>query len=196
MSEILYQGHGSIRITSSAGTVVYIDPFMGNGYDKPADLILVSHQHHDHNRIDLPIKKEDCIIWHNADALKNGVYGSITVKDITVTATEAYNKNHSKDSCVGFLIEFDGVTVYTACDTSETTEMPKLAEMNIDYAFLPIDGVYNMNASEASKCAELIKAKHTVPYHMSPGKPFDRTIAETFVCENRFILADGDTIVF
>lgn len=99
---------------------------MGNGYNKPAGLILVRHQHHDHNMIELPIKKDDCIIRQNTDALKNGVYGSITVNDVNVFATEAYNKNNSKDSCFGFLIEFDGVTVYAASDTSETIEIQSL----------------------------------------------------------------------
>ena len=39
MTEILYQGHGSLRITAQGGMVIYIDPFMGQGYDVPADLI-------------------------------------------------------------------------------------------------------------------------------------------------------------
>ena len=52
MAELLYQGHGSLRLTTAAGTVVYIDPFMGDGYDVPADLVLVTHQHYDHRSID------------------------------------------------------------------------------------------------------------------------------------------------
>ena len=48
MTELLYQGHGSYRLTSEHGAVVYIDPFAGEGYDKPADLVLVSHEHSDH----------------------------------------------------------------------------------------------------------------------------------------------------
>ena len=29
MTELLYQGHGSYRLTSEHGAVVYIDPFAG-----------------------------------------------------------------------------------------------------------------------------------------------------------------------
>ena len=40
---LLYQGHGSLRIVTSDKKVIYIDPYAGEGYDLPADLILVSH---------------------------------------------------------------------------------------------------------------------------------------------------------
>ena len=56
MATLLYQGHGSLRLTTDSGRVIYIDPFAGEGYDAPADLILVTHQHHDHNCTDLPAK--------------------------------------------------------------------------------------------------------------------------------------------
>ena len=31
MAKLLYQGHGSMRLISEGGTVVYIDPFAGEG---------------------------------------------------------------------------------------------------------------------------------------------------------------------
>ena len=31
MAKLLYQGHGSYRITSSDKFVIYIDPYAGNG---------------------------------------------------------------------------------------------------------------------------------------------------------------------
>ena len=62
----------------------------------------------------------------------------------------AYNKNHPKDQCVGFLVKVDGRLLYLAGDTSETEEMGTiLAKEPIDYAFLPMDGVYNMGREEA-----------------------------------------------
>ena len=36
---LLYQGHGSLRITTADNKVIYIDPYAGDGYDLPADLI-------------------------------------------------------------------------------------------------------------------------------------------------------------
>lgn len=77
MAEILYQGHGSFRLTTSEGSVIYIDPYAGEGYDRPADLVLVSHEHHDHNAVELVKRKEDGKILRAGDVLKDGVYQEI-----------------------------------------------------------------------------------------------------------------------
>lgn len=31
MAELLYQGHGSYRIVSNEGVVIYVDPYAGEG---------------------------------------------------------------------------------------------------------------------------------------------------------------------
>lgn len=194
MAKLLYQGHGSLRLTSNNGTVVYIDPYIGDGYDKPADLILVTHQHHDHNQIDLPAHADGCEIIQNMDALQGGEYRKFTVKDINIEATEAYNKNHRKEECVGYLVSVDGLLIYFAGDTAQTEQMETLADRQIDYAFLPIDGIFTMNIKAAVKCAELIKAKHTIPIHMKPGKLFDLKKAESFVTDGAMVVEPGEEI--
>ena len=44
MAKLLYMGRNSFRIIGAKGTVIYVDPFAGDDYDIPADLILVTHQ--------------------------------------------------------------------------------------------------------------------------------------------------------
>lgn len=39
-----------------------------------------------------------------------------------------------------------------------------LSKEAIDYALLPIDGFYNMDPQEASVCAAVIGAVHTIPF--------------------------------
>ena len=53
MPKLLYQGHGSFRLTTDDNRFIYVDPYKGKGYDMPADIILVTHQHSDHNKIKL-----------------------------------------------------------------------------------------------------------------------------------------------
>ena len=194
MAKLLYQGHGSLRLTSNSGTVVYIDPYVGDGYDKPADLILVTHQHHDHNQIDLPVHAAGCEIIQNMDALQDGEYRKFTVKDINIEATEAYNKNHRKEECVGYLVSVDGILIYFAGDTAQTKQMETMADRQIDYAFLPIDGIFTMNIKAAVECAELIQAKHTIPIHMKPGKLFDAKTAAKFATDGAMVVEPGKEI--
>lgn len=198
---VLYQGHASMRITTYDGKVIYIDPFMGTGYDKAADLILITHSHYDHTATDLIESKNDgcqTITWK--EALKDGEHQSFDFGFVQVEAVEAgYNKNHNVNECVGYILTFEnGVTLYVSGDTSTTQQMADLAERQLDYAFFCCDGVYNMDINEASECAYLVNAKHNIPYHMIPANNsngFDRDVAESFDAPGKIILAPGDELV-
>ena len=191
MAKLLYQGHGSFRLTTAGGKVIYVDPFAGEGYDLPADLILVTHQHHDHNKVNLPPHAEGCVVFDNTDAIKDGVYQPADLAGVHIEPVEAYNKNHKREECVGYLVTVDGLLLYFAGDTSMTKQMETFAARKIDYAFLPTDGIFNMGMEEATECAALIRAKHTTPVHTSPGKLFNEKKAKKFAVEGCLILQPG-----
>ncbi|MBO7663875.1 MAG: MBL fold metallo-hydrolase [Clostridia bacterium] len=195
--KLLYQGHGSLRIVTSEGKVIYIDPYAGEGYDLPADLILVSHGHQDHNKVDLiQNRSENCQIIYNTDALVNGEYKTYDLGYATVEAVQAgNNRNHDINVCVGWLITLSGgVSIYATGDTSTTEQMAELAERDIHYAFFVCDGRYNMDMDEAIACAKTVKAQHSIPYHMAPGSLFDRERAELFDVPGRLIIPAGEEI--
>lgn len=194
MAKLFYQGHGSYRITSDHGCVAYIDPFAGGGYDVPADLILVTHEHSDHNQVQLVPRKPSCRIFRAKDVLVNGSYLTHTVGGFTFTAVPAQNANHPVDQCVGFLIQVDGKKIYGAGDTSTTRFMEGLFKQRLDWALLPIDGVYNMGPTEASTCASLIQACRTIPIHMKPGKLYDDGMAAAFHCDGKTLVRPGEEI--
>jgi len=195
MTKLLYQGHGSFRLTSADGVVVYIDPYAGSGYDVPADMILISHQHEDHTQTDPITQKPGCKVISNFEALAGGKHNTFTIKGIDIEAVEAgYNQGHSPEDSVGFIITVDGLKLYFSCDTSKTPQMAEFAARKLDYAFLCADGFYNMGLAEASECAELIGAKHNVPVHLKPGALFDRDLAEQFTGPNRLIIEAGEEI--
>jgi L-ascorbate metabolism protein UlaG (beta-lactamase superfamily) len=176
-------------LTSNDGAVVYIDPFVGTGYDVPADAILITHQHDDHNQIDLVTQKPSCTVISNVEALDGGRHNSFTLEGIAIEAVEAgYNQNHASEDCVGYILTLDGLQLYFCGDTSKTPQMAELAARQLDYAFICADGFYNMGLEEAAECAELIGARHNVPVHLKPGELFDRERAEQFKGPNRLII--------
>ncbi|MBQ4254383.1 MAG: MBL fold metallo-hydrolase [Bacilli bacterium] len=194
MAKLLYQGHASLRITTSEGKVIYIDPFAGEGYDLPADMVLITHEHYDHNAIDKVKLTPRTIIIRSKDALINGKYNYFRYFGAFIQAVPASNARHDVNECVGYLIELEGKKIYVAGDTDYVPYMDKLGEENIDYCFLPIDGIYNMGPKEATRCAGIIKPKKLIPYHMKPGMLFDIKMDMQVTYPGAILVRPGDEI--
>ena len=195
MAELFYQGHGSFRITSDGGKVIYVDPYAGKGYDRKADLVLITHEHADHNKLSLIRNRtEDTVVFRAKDAIVSGGYRNLDLGWVSVEPVRAENRNHDPAECVGFIIRLDGKTVYASGDTSMFGGMKELAEYGIDLALFPTDGRYNMGPEEAAECAELVKAKRAVPIHTDPYSIFDIRVAERFSYKDRVIVRPGETI--
>jgi len=193
MPKMLYQGHGSYRLTADDGRVIYVDPYKGKGYDMPADIILVTHQHRDHNQIKRCAQKSACRIITNEEALAGGRHNRFDVGGIIIQAVEAMNKKHDPKECVGYIIILDGVKIYASGDTSKTAQMASFAAQEIDYALFPGDGIFNMGLSEAAECAQLVGAKHNIIIHLKPGESV-RKKAEQWGAPNKLIVEPGQEI--
>jgi len=186
---ITWLGHDSFRIQAPEG-VIYIDPWKLHDA-VPAELILITHEHHDHFSIDdvKKIRKPDTTIVSVA-AVAQQLSGDVrtvkpgdtlTVKGITVEAVPAYNpakQFHPKAAGhVGFIITAGGRRIYHAGDTDV---IPEMASIHTDVALLPVGGKYTMNASEAAEAANLIQPKVAVPMHWGGGVIGTRADAEAF----------------
>jgi len=193
MSKLLFQGHGSFRLTTNSNQVIYVDPYKGKGYDVPADLILVTHQHSDHNKIHLCAQKPDCRIITNVEALAGGKHNNFEFDGIQIQAVEAQNKNHDPKKCVGYIITFDGIKLYASGDTSKTEQMRTFAALELDYALFPGDGFYNMGPEEAAECAKVIGAKHNILIHVKVGESVKRK-AEKWTAPNKLIIVPMEEV--
>lgn len=206
MASLTYLGHGSLKLKTSRGHVVYIDPFMSPegdssdvGYEDAADLVLVTHQHYDHTATDKMGHAAGCVVWQNWDAhpaADTYLTREFMDGEVTVEATQAYNKIHKRDECVGYIVTLEGLTLYFAGDTGPTEQMKKLSSRRIDYAFLPGDGIYTMSAEDAGACANTIGAAHSVPIHLKPVTPYGEAEAARFakVVPSALLVRPGETL--
>lgn len=192
MAELLYQGHGSYRIVSNEGVVIYVDPYAGEGYDMPADIVIVTHEHSDHNQVDLVTLKDDGVILRHGDLFVDGGYPTKKIKKVMIEGTPAENKNHTREECVGFVMTVDGITLYGAGDTNYYPEMESFNDL--DYALLPVDGIYNMSAQEASRCAHVIDSRYFIPIHTSPTQLYDEDIAKSFKSPHALYIKPGERL--
>jgi len=192
---LTYIGHSSIKIKTKDNKVIYVDPAASGNYKEAADIILVTHNHDDHNKVSLVTTKDNTKTILSTDSLKDGVYEKFDVDGIKIQAVPAYNKNHDKAYCVGYVIEFDGIKLYHAGDTDNIPEMKELSSQGITYALLPIDGTYNMGPGEAKEAATIINAKHTIPIHTAElTAPYNETNAKAVGVSSLLIVKPEETI--
>jgi L-ascorbate metabolism protein UlaG (beta-lactamase superfamily) len=195
VDSMTFIGHASVKIKTAQRQIIYIDPYQPGDYSDSADVVLITHQHGDHNNQSLIKKKKSCTVITNAEALQNGVYKAFTIGGTNIGAVPAYNANHAKASCVGYVVSFNGINLYHAGDTGFIAEMANLALKNITYALLPMDGIYNMTPEQAVTAAAAINAAYVIPIHtMPPPDTVDDAIVARFTAPNRLVVKNGETI--
>jgi L-ascorbate metabolism protein UlaG (beta-lactamase superfamily) len=193
---VKWLGHASFEIIV-IGKIIYIDPYEGDYTDK-ADILLVSHDHHDHcdpSKIELIRKKETIVIAPSVCAKKIGGKikvlkpgEKVTIDNIVVKAVHAYNDKrfrspgtpfHPKDLGLGFLITAVGKTIYFAGDTDFIPEMKGLHKVNL--ALIPVGGTFTMDVPEAVEAVLTIKPEVVIPMHRIEAdlKKFKRQVEES-----------------
>ncbi|MBT4257701.1 MBL fold metallo-hydrolase [archaeon] len=179
-------GHAGFLIQNSK--VIYIDPYnISDGLPK-ADLILITHSHHDHCSFEdlKKIVQEGTKIIMTADCqskiarfdfpIKMVIIGpneEILISGIKITALPSYNLDkdfHLMDEgWVGYLLRIGDVLIYHAGDTDLIPEMKNLTGYNQKgkqlVALLPVGGRFTMNAEEAFEAAKMIKPTIAIPMH-------------------------------
>ena len=167
--------HSSIRIGD-----IYVDPFNIKENKNDARYIFITHSHYDHYSVDDidKIIKEDSVFVCTKDVeieIKKKYSNKVIVvdpdrnyscDDVSFSTFPSYNINkkfHPKsNNWVGYIIEVSGVK-YAILGDSDLTEEVK--GIKCDVLFVPIGGMYTMNASEARELTNIINPKLVIPVH-------------------------------
>lgn len=180
MAKIEHLGHDAFRLTGNK--TIYIDPYKLTAPQLPADIVLVTHTHFDHcSPSDLAIVcTSQTVIYATADCseslkqipvrithkivVPNAKYEFEGIKIRTIPAYNIGKKFHPRESnWVGYFVEFEGETFY---HTGDSDLIPEMEGLEPDYAFLPVSGVYVMDAAEAAEAYRLIRPRKGVfPMH-------------------------------
>jgi len=183
VDRLVWLGHDSFRLEGPS--VIYFDPWKLSGEPPVADLVLVSHEHHDHCSPEdvAKISGPDTVVvaaakaaerLPGARAVRPGEH--LTAAGVEVETVWAYNVNkfrspgvpfHPREAeHVGFVVTVDGVRIYHTGDSDHISEM---AEIDCDVALLPVSGTYVMTVEEAAEAARTLNPQIVVPMHYGSG---------------------------
>lgn len=192
---------------------IYIDP---NGIPEDAekaDLILITHCHSDHtekssfNRIyeehSTVIAPEACEnIIESKNAIPVKPKEDLEEMGIKIETIPMYNikwyrrlfHKKSKELC-GYVMCGENLRIYHAGDTDVISEMEELE--NIDYALLPIGGLFTMNKEEALNAIGKIKPKKVIPMHnlRTNLEEFESLVNENFPNIEVIMLKENEVYV-
>lgn len=189
--------HSCVRLESSGGFVIYLDPYDLPSAPHDADAVLVTHDHFDHfshediakvakaakaERSSTELVVPTSLAERAAELGMRKVVtcapgGSVELAPgVTAQAMRAYNIGkdfHPRaNNWLGYVVTLDGVRYFHMGDTDQN---PDNEQVSCDVLLIPVGGTYTMTAEEAVPCALSIRPKVAVPMHYGTvaGSPED-----------------------
>lgn len=167
--QIQYYGLSCFKITTKpAGRATddvafFIDPFdKETGLRPPqgqADIVFVSHDHHDHNNTSA-IKGSPVII---------NTPGEYAVKGINVVGIDAFHDSEegaSRGRSTIFIFEAEELKICHLGDLGSELTGKQLEEIDgVDVLFIPVGGKYTIDGKKAAEIVRKIEPAIVIPMH-------------------------------
>jgi L-ascorbate metabolism protein UlaG (beta-lactamase superfamily) len=190
------------------GLMIYNDPVGSSSLYSSfprANLILVSHTHGDHYSASTleAVRAAGTIIlapqavYNNMGTTLRAVTGVLTngmttnVFGIHVEAVPAYNANHPRPTCNGYVVTLGGKRFLFTGDTGDIPELFTLPD--IDVAFVCMNLPFTMSITNAATMIRSMRPKVIYPYHYRNGdstfpdlNDFKRRVGQDLGIEVRF----------
>ena len=182
---ITWQGHSCFKIQDKIGpdgVTLVTDPFDKEvGLKVPnfeADIITVSHQHHDHN---------------NVSALRGTPFiidcaGEYDRKGILIEGIDSFHdekKGEERGGNIIYRIEVDDISVAHLGDLGtvlDNTQLEKL--VGTDVLLIPVGGKYTLDAKKAVEVISQIEPRIVIPMHYkTEGLKIDLDPIDKFIKE-------------
>ena len=160
---ITWYGH-SYFLIELGGVRIAIDPHDGGSLNLPefrvkADLLLVTHNHYDHNAIDM-VEAEKIVKWSR---------NKIKYKNIEIIGYPSYHdkaKGLLRGENTVYLIRYDNLRIVHFGDIGHLPDEELIRSLKgSEIVFVPVGGVYTINADEAWELLNIIKPKLFIPMH-------------------------------
>jgi L-ascorbate metabolism protein UlaG (beta-lactamase superfamily) len=170
-------GLASFLITSDMGVKIVNDPYepgtdpYGYGHELlygkirgSADIVTVSHDHWDHNRVNA-VQGNPQVFREPGETEIRG----IKIKGIASLHDDVGGKELGSNTI--FCLEVDEIKVCHLGDLGHQLSEKQLKEVGlVDVLLTPVGGVFTIDAKIATELARLLKAKIIIPMHYKHDK--------------------------
>ena len=178
--KIQWLGHACFLLVSEDGVRVLTDPFDATvGYPAPAvaaDIVTTSHQHSDHNYIQVVRGKFAVIDCAGETTLRGiGIKGIATYHDDTHGSQRGQN--------LLFRFTIDGLNVLHCGDLGHALTPEQVQAIGpVDVLIVPVGGHYTIDAATAVKVREQLNPALTIPMHFhTPAINFPIATVDPFL---------------
>src|SRR5438067_12205381 len=176
-------GQSFFVLTTTAGTRVVFDPHAIEQYGRPtveADLVLISHPHPDHVRLDSITNRANAKVIEGIKVMPPAAEGGPprttwnpveeTFKDVKVRSLGTYHdmvQGMSRGKNTIFILEVDGLKIVFLGDLGHLLSEDQVKQIGpVDVLFVPIGGVYTLNGDKAKEVvAQLHPKRYVIPMH-------------------------------
>lgn len=163
LMEITHLGHACFKIKGK-NAVLVTDPFdvkkVGLKFPKTeADIVTISHHHDDHNKAELVGADPFVVDGPGEYEIRGvGIFGFSTSHDEKEGSLRGQNTIYQ--------INLDGATLLHLGDLGEKLKDEVLDDLpDIDILFIPVGGVYTLDAEKAVEVVNQIEPKVVIPMH-------------------------------
>jgi L-ascorbate metabolism protein UlaG (beta-lactamase superfamily) len=173
IEQIQWLGHSSFVIHGSP--TVYINPWRTTRTTHPADVILISHDHHENFSVaDIRKLRDDHTQVIANERVARELEGctvlrpwqSVCVGRACIKAVPAYSPTDSRHALeqggLGFIVSVNFYDIYYAGDTQI---IPEMASIHPDIAILPIDGDGTMTPEDAVQAVAQMRPRWAIPFN-------------------------------
>ena len=169
MVKIIWHGHSCFEIKGENITLIF-DPHDGAslGIKKPqaqGDIILVSHDHFDHNAVSI-VKKADSIV---IDKVVDDVIKGVKIETRQDFHDESLGRKRGTIRI--YKVEIDGCKIVHLGDLGRIPEQATLEWMkHVDILLIPVGGTFTIDGKQAATIVDAVRPKITIPMHYKiPG---------------------------
>ena len=167
MLQIRWHGHACFEITNE--TTLVTDPHDGKSIGIPApsvtgDIILVSHDHYDHNSVKSVEKENSKVVTDER---------SRNISDIEIRGVESFHDEEQgakRGKNIMYKFTIDGVRFCHLGDLGHDLDEEAVQKIGeVDILFIPIGGTFTVDDKQAWNVINKIQPKIIIPMHYKIG---------------------------